>query len=89
MFEVTEVSGQTNYKLTTTVMLWLQTKRADSGVLNLGGSLTRQFERSVNSEESEHIIEIGKLVEDIENKVSLLNHFNSKLYRYFSINNGI
>ena len=79
MFEVTEVSGQTNYKLTTTVMLWLQTKRADSGVLNLGGSLTRQFERSVNSEESEHIIEIGKLVEDIENKVSLLNNFNSKL----------
>ena len=69
MFEVTEIGGQTNYKLTTTVMLWLQTKRADSGVLNLGGSLTRQFEKSVSCEEAQHIIEIGKLVEDIENKV--------------------
>lgn len=69
VFEICERAGQVNYKLTTTVMLWLQTKRTDSGVLNLGGSLTRQFERSVSADQAEHIIEIGKLVEEVENKV--------------------
>jgi len=31
-----------HYKLTSTVMLWLQTSRPGSGTMNLGGSLTRQ-----------------------------------------------
>ena len=31
-----------HYKLTSTVMLWLQTSKQDSGTMNLGGSLTRQ-----------------------------------------------
>lgn len=36
-------SGRTaHYKLTSTVMLWLQTTKTDSGTMNLGGSLTRQ-----------------------------------------------
>lgn len=36
-------SGRTaHYKLTSTVMLWLQTTKAGSGTMNLGGSLTRQ-----------------------------------------------
>ena len=33
-----------HYKLTSTVMLWLQTNKAASGTMNLGGSLTRQVE---------------------------------------------
>jgi len=39
-----EKSGGRNahYKLTSTVMLWLQTNKAASGTMNLGGSLTRQ-----------------------------------------------
>ena len=36
-------SGRTaHYKLTSTVMLWLQTNKSGSGLMNLGGSLTRQ-----------------------------------------------
>lgn len=36
-------SGRTaHYKLTSTAMLWLQTMKAGSGTMNLGGSLTRQ-----------------------------------------------
>ena len=31
-----------HYKLTSTAMLWLQTTKAGSGTMNLGGSLTRQ-----------------------------------------------
>lgn len=39
-------SGRTaHYKLTSTVMLWLQTNKTGSGTMNLGGSLTRQVER--------------------------------------------
>lgn len=38
-------SGRTaHYKLTSTVMLWLQTNKSGSGTMNLGGSLTRQVE---------------------------------------------
>ncbi|KGL78447.1 F-actin-capping protein subunit beta isoforms 1 and 2, partial [Tinamus guttatus] len=42
--EVQEKSnGRTaHYKLTSTVMLWLQTNKTGSGTMNLGGSLTRQ-----------------------------------------------
>lgn len=41
---VQEKSGgrSAHYKLTSTVMLWLQTSKQDSGTMNLGGSLTRQ-----------------------------------------------
>ncbi|KAJ8780855.1 hypothetical protein J1605_000898 [Eschrichtius robustus] len=41
-------SGRTaHYKLTSTVMLWLQTNKSGSGTMNLGGSLTRQVGWSV------------------------------------------
>ncbi|CAG0919326.1 unnamed protein product [Notodromas monacha] len=64
-----------HYKLTSTVMLWLQTNKSDSGVINLGGSLTRQVEMDCTlSESSPHIANIGRLVEDMENKIrSTLN----------------
>lgn len=40
-------SGRTaHYKLTSTVMLWLQTTKTGSGTMNLGGSLTRQVRYS-------------------------------------------
>jgi len=34
-----------NYKLTSTVMLWLQTSSTKMGLMNLGGSLTRVYEK--------------------------------------------
>ncbi|XP_048470807.1 F-actin-capping protein subunit beta [Rhincodon typus] len=55
-------SGRTaHYKLTSTVMLWLQTNKAGSGTMNLGGSLTRQVQRPENFEDensSLHSIEM-------------------------------
>jgi len=66
-------NGRTaHYKLTSTCMLWLQTNKAKSGTMNLGGSLTRQIEQDASvSEASPHIANIGRLVEDMENKIRL------------------
>ncbi|KAH9506284.1 hypothetical protein DERF_011024 [Dermatophagoides farinae] len=61
--EVQEKSGGRNahYKLTTTVMLWLQTNKQSSGTMNLGGSLTRQIEGdSAVTDAFSHIANIGK-----------------------------
>ena len=53
-----------HYKLTSTVMLWLQTTREGSGTMNLGGSLTRQQETDKTlSESSPHLVNIGQIVE--------------------------
>jgi len=75
--EVQEKSSgrSAHYKLTSTCMLWLQTNKAKSGTMNLGGSLTRQIEQDATvSEASPHIANIGRLVEDMENKIrSTLN----------------
>lgn len=64
-----------HYKLTSTAMLWLQTNRVGSGTMNLGGSLTRQTEMDCAvTESTPHIANIGKMVEDMENKIrSTLN----------------
>jgi len=64
-------SGRTaHYKLTSTAMLWLQTNKTGSGTMNLGGSLTRQVEHDSNvNEQSPHIANIGRMVEDMENKI--------------------
>merc|ERR1712110_65721 len=70
--EVQEKSSgrSAHYKLTSTVMLWLQTNRVGSGTMNLGGSLTRQVEQDASvSEASPHIANIGKMVEEMENKI--------------------
>lgn len=78
--EVQEKSSGRNahYKLTSTAMLWLQTNKTGSGTMNLGGSLTRQVESdSAVSDSSPHIANIGKLVEDMENKI---RHILNEIY---------
>ncbi|GBP10536.1 F-actin-capping protein subunit beta [Eumeta japonica] len=70
--EVVEKSSGRNahYKLTSTAMLWLQTNKEGSGTMNLGGSLTRQAEQdSAVSDVTPHIANIGRMVEDMENKI--------------------
>jgi capping protein beta len=64
-------SGRTShYKMTSTAMLWLQTNKQGSGTMNLGGSLTRQIEQDAPvNEASPHIANIGRMVEDMENKI--------------------
>ena len=42
VIEVQEKGRSGHYKLTSTIMLWLQSIKAASGEMNLGGSLTRQ-----------------------------------------------
>lgn len=42
LLQVKSGGRQAHYKLTSTVMLWLQTSKVESGLMNLGGSLTRQ-----------------------------------------------
>ncbi|XP_046343429.1 F-actin-capping protein subunit beta [Haliotis cracherodii] len=72
VIEVQEKSSgkSAHYKLTSTVMLWLQTNKESSGTMNLGGSLTRQVEQDASvSDASPHIVNIGRLVEDMENKI--------------------
>lgn len=70
--EVQEKNGGRNahYKITSTAMLWLQTNKEQSGVINLGGSLTRQVEQDTSvNEANSHIVNIGRMVEDLENKI--------------------
>ncbi|XP_022916847.1 F-actin-capping protein subunit beta [Onthophagus taurus] len=59
-----------NYKMTSTAMLWLQTNKQGSGTMNLGGSLTRQYQIDAPVNDfNPHIANIGRMVEDIENKI--------------------
>jgi len=69
--EVQDKSGgrSAHYKLTSTAMLWLQTNEEESGKMDLGGSLTRQTEMDSSVVDSSHIVNIGKMVEDMENKM--------------------
>ncbi|XP_065174619.1 F-actin-capping protein subunit beta-like [Sycon ciliatum] len=72
VIEVQEKSGGKNahYKLTSTVMLWMQTNKEASGTMNLGGSLTRQIEQdNAVSENQPHLVNIGRMIEDMENKI--------------------
>lgn len=81
--EVQEKSSGRNahYKLTSTVMLWLQTNKQGSGTMNLGGSLTRQIENDATvSETSPHIANIGKMVE--VSSFAVIVHFIDQVLFY-------
>jgi capping protein beta len=76
VIEVKEKTAKNaKYKLTSTVMLWLQTDNDASGTMNIGGSLTRQEEKdSQVNDQNPHLVNIGKMVEDQENKMrAMLN----------------
>uniref|UniRef100_A0A914VEJ1 F-actin-capping protein subunit beta n=1 Tax=Plectus sambesii TaxID=2011161 RepID=A0A914VEJ1_9BILA len=77
VIEVQEKSAgrQAHYKLTSTVMLWLQTNKDNSGLMNLGGSLTRQNEIDAPvNDQNPHLVNIGKMIEEMESKIrSTLN----------------
>ncbi|KAL3102180.1 hypothetical protein niasHS_003589 [Heterodera schachtii] len=69
--EKTKAAKFAKYKLTSTVMLWLQTQNpTTTGTIDLGGSLTRQSEQdcAVN-EQNPHLANIGKMIEDQESKM--------------------
>ena len=57
----------------------------NSGTMNLGGSLTRQIEQDASvSEASPHIANIGKMVEEMENKIRYIPYIER--VRNFRIN---
>ena len=63
--------------------------------MNLGGSLTRQIEQDASvSEASPHIANIGKMVEEMENKIRYIpcvervRHFRINFFRII-IKNGL
>ncbi|KAK0393015.1 hypothetical protein QR680_000016 [Steinernema hermaphroditum] len=66
---------QAHYKLTSTVMLWLQTNRQTTGSMNVGGSMTRQTEQDFHlNDQNPHLVNIGKMIEEQESKMrSTLN----------------
>jgi len=69
VIEVQERNMKAHYKLTSTVMLWLQTNKTSSGMMNLGGSLMRQKEADGSLNDSTHIANVGRMVEEMENQI--------------------
>jgi len=64
------VKGNSHYKLTTTIMLSIETATEVTGKVSLAGSMTRQVEKDAPvSNENPHYVNIGRLVEDLENKI--------------------
>jgi len=65
--EVKEHKDKGKYKLTSTIMLTIETSNDNTGSVSLAGSLTRQYEKeNIVNHENPHINNIGKLVEDAE-----------------------
>jgi len=70
--EVQDNKKSAHYKLTSTVMLGIETDTASTGQVNLSGSLTRQDEKDFPVDANNpHISNIGRMVEDMESKLRL------------------
>jgi len=68
--EVADHQKTAHYKLTSTVMLNIETETPATGQISLAGSLTRQEEKDLPvTEGTPHINNIGKMVEDMEIKL--------------------
>jgi len=68
--EVGDHQKNAHYKLTSTVMLTIETETAVTGSVSLAGSLTRQEEKDFPvNDANPHISNIGRMVEEMENKL--------------------
>eukprot|EP01091_Cochliopodium_minus_P009624 TRINITY_DN2404_c0_g1_i1.p1 TRINITY_DN2404_c0_g1~~TRINITY_DN2404_c0_g1_i1.p1 ORF type:complete len:285 (+),score=76.65 TRINITY_DN2404_c0_g1_i1:44-856(+) len=68
--EVRESKGNATYKLTTTIMVTVETSSKLAGKISLSGNVTRQSETtSPFDKRNSHVINIGKAVEAMENKL--------------------
>ncbi|KAF9130999.1 hypothetical protein BGW39_002411 [Mortierella sp. 14UC] len=78
IFEAQEKARNTHYKLTSTVMLYMLSSKAELGDMNLSGSMTRQAEQDATVDDpSMHIANIGRMIEDMETK---LRHLLKDVY---------
>lgn len=72
VFEVDEKRKPAHYKLTSTVMLSIETTTEQTGTVSLAGNLTRQVESDAPAPTYQsHIANIGRLVEDMEIKLRM------------------
>ena len=70
MFEALDRARTAHYKLTSTVILRLNTTNDVLGEMDLSGNMTRQVEQDMAiTDDFSHIVNIGKLVEDMESKM--------------------
>ncbi|KAE9984203.1 hypothetical protein EG328_003863 [Venturia inaequalis] len=70
VFEAADRTRMSHYKLTSTVILNLGTSTEALGNMDLSGNMVRQVESDMPVEDdSSHVINIGKLVEDMELKM--------------------
>jgi len=70
VFEAVDRARTAHYKLTSTVILHLSTGNDNLGEMDLSGNMTRQIESDLPvDDDTSHIANIGKLVEDMELKM--------------------
>lgn len=70
MFEATDRGRTSHYKLTSTVILRMSTESETLGEMDLSGNMTRQIEQDMSVlDDAGHIVNVGKLVEDMELKM--------------------
>ncbi|CAF9910597.1 F-actin-capping protein subunit beta [Imshaugia aleurites] len=70
VFESIDRARTSHYKLTSTVILRLSTGSDALGDMDLSGNMTRQIEQDMPvTDDSSHIVNVGKLVEDMELKM--------------------
>jgi len=68
--EVQDNKKNGHYKLTSTVMLSIETETSATGQVSLGGSLTRQDEKDFPvNDANPHVLNVGRMVEEMENKL--------------------
>eukprot|EP01123_Difflugia_compressa_P008534 TRINITY_DN2571_c0_g1_i1.p1 TRINITY_DN2571_c0_g1~~TRINITY_DN2571_c0_g1_i1.p1 ORF type:complete len:276 (-),score=58.46 TRINITY_DN2571_c0_g1_i1:226-1053(-) len=71
VFEVGDKGSSADYKLTSTVMLTIETEDEKTGNVSLSGSMTRQESRESTpvNKENTHLINMGRFVEELEGKM--------------------
>lgn len=68
--EVVDHGNSAHYKLTSTVMLFIETDTNETGTVTLAGSLTRQEEKDFKVDKiNPHVANTGRMVEDMELKL--------------------
>ena len=83
VFEAIDKARTSHYKLTSTVILHLSTSSENLGDMDLSGNMTRQVEQNLPVENDvSHIVNIGKLVEDMELKMRNLLRMQCLLVAY-------
>ena len=80
VFEAIDRARTCHYKLTSTVILRLGAENEALGEMDLSGSMTRQTQQDMPVEnDKSHVVNVGKLVEDMEGKMRNL----LREYHYF------